>query len=205
MTTLKPYPVYKNSGSGWMAQVPKHWNVTKLGRVTRVYGGGFVPQSSTAGDVPVYGANGIIGSSDRSYISRPQAVVGRVGSAGAVNFVMAPAWGTDKALILDNDPSLSTTRYLYRVLRHMDLASLASQNAQPLITGGGLKQQKIPLPPLDEQRAIADFLDGMDARITRFIAARRKMIALLEEKKQAVINQAVTRGLDPSVPMKDSG
>ncbi len=45
----------------------------------------------------------------------------------------------------------------------------------------------------------------MDARITRFIAARRKMIALLEEKKQAVINQAVTRGLDPSVPMKDSG
>jgi len=87
----------------------------------------------------------------------------------------------------------------------MDLASLASQNAQPLITGGGLKQQKIPLPPLDEQRAIADFLDGMDARITRFIAARRKMIALLEEKKQAVINQAVTRGLDPSVPMKDSG
>jgi type I restriction enzyme S subunit len=63
----------------------------------------------------------------------------------------------------------------------------------------------LPLPPLDEQRAIVAFLDGMDARITRFIAARRKMIALLEEQKQAVINQAVTRGLDPDVPLKESG
>jgi type I restriction enzyme, S subunit len=63
----------------------------------------------------------------------------------------------------------------------------------------------MPLPPLDEQRAIADFLDVMDARITRFIAAKRRMIALLEEKKQAVINRAVTRGLDPDVPLKDFG
>ena len=64
---------------------------------------------------------------------------------------------------------------------------------------------KIALPPLDEQRAIADFLDAMDAKITRFIAARRRMIALLEEQKQAIINRAVTRGLDPEVPLKPSG
>lgn len=62
----------------------------------------------------------------------------------------------------------------------------------------------ISLPPLDEQRAIADFLDAMDARIDRFIAARRRMIALLEEQKQAIVNQAVTKGLDPDVPMKPS-
>lgn len=61
------------------------------------------------------------------------------------------------------------------------------------------------LPPLDEQRAIAGFLDTMDTRIDRFIAARRRMIALLEEQKQAIINQAVAKGLDPDVPMKPSG
>jgi type I restriction enzyme S subunit len=57
---------------------------------------------------------------------------------------------------------------------------------------------------MNEQRAIADFLDVMDARISRFIATKRRMIALLEEKERAVINRAVTRGLDPDVPLKDS-
>jgi type I restriction enzyme S subunit len=64
---------------------------------------------------------------------------------------------------------------------------------------------RAPLPPLDEQRAIADFLDAMDERVNRFTDARRRMIALLEEQKQAIINQSVTKGLDPDVPMKPSG
>lgn len=63
----------------------------------------------------------------------------------------------------------------------------------------------VGLPPLEEQRAIANFLDAMDERITRFIDARQRMIVLLEEQKQAIINQAVTRGLDPDVPLKPSG
>ncbi len=68
-----------------------------------------------------------------------------------------------------------------------------------------IMETKIPLPPLEEQRAIAAFLDAMGERVTRFIAARRRMIALLEEQKQGITNQAVTRGLDPDVPMKASG
>lgn len=70
---------------------------------------------------------------------------------------------------------------------------------------GTVKRTPLALPSLDEQRAIADFLDAMDERITRFIEAQRRMIALLEEQKQAIINQAVTRGLDSDVPMKPSG
>ena len=70
---------------------------------------------------------------------------------------------------------------------------------------GTVKRTPLALPPLDEQRAIADFLDAMDERIIRFIDARRRMIELLEEQKQAIINQAVTKGLDPDIPMKPSG
>ncbi len=65
--------------------------------------------------------------------------------------------------------------------------------------------QLYPLPPLDEQRAIARFLDRKSRRIARFIHARQRMIALLTEQKQAIIHQAVTRGLDPDVPLKPSG
>jgi len=64
---------------------------------------------------------------------------------------------------------------------------------------------RTPLPPPAEQAAIVKYLGHAHARIDRAIAAKRKLIALLEEQKQAIINQAVTRGLDPTVPMKDSG
>ena len=65
--------------------------------------------------------------------------------------------------------------------------------------------QWVPLPPLPEQAAIVRFLDHADRRIRRYIRAKQKLIALLEEQKQALIHQAVTRGLDPNVRLKPSG
>ena len=59
--------------------------------------------------------------------------------------------------------------------------------------------------PSPEQAAIVRYLDHADRRIRRYVDAKRKLIALLEEEKQAIINQAVTRGLDPNVPLKPSG
>lgn len=63
----------------------------------------------------------------------------------------------------------------------------------------------LPYPPPDEQRAIVDFLDEKTAAIDALIAKKERLIELLQEKRQAVITQAVTMGLDPNVPMKDSG
>jgi type I restriction enzyme S subunit len=62
-----------------------------------------------------------------------------------------------------------------------------------------------PLPPLPEQRAIVRYLDYVDRRIRRYVAAKRKLIGLLEEERQTVVNRAVTRGLDPNVRLKPSG
>jgi type I restriction enzyme S subunit len=68
-----------------------------------------------------------------------------------------------------------------------------------------LKSEVLPLPPPAEQAAIVRFLDWANGRLERAIRAKRKVIALLNEQKQAIIHRAVTRGLDPSVPLKDSG
>jgi type I restriction enzyme S subunit len=68
-----------------------------------------------------------------------------------------------------------------------------------------LKNVRVPLPPLDEQAVIVQFLDWASGRLERAIRAKRKVIALLNEQKQAIINHAVTRGLDPSVILKPSG
>ena len=63
----------------------------------------------------------------------------------------------------------------------------------------------LPLPPREEQDAIVRFLDAKCAKIDSFIKLKERQIALLNEKKQSIINQAVTKGLDPNAPMKDSG
>jgi len=63
----------------------------------------------------------------------------------------------------------------------------------------------MPIPPLAEQRAIADFLDHETSRIDVLIAKRQRIIGLLDEKRSALITQAVTKGLDPTAPMRDSG
>ena len=62
-----------------------------------------------------------------------------------------------------------------------------------------------PLPPIPEQAAIVRYLDHVDRRVRRYIVAKRRLIALMEEERQAVVNRAVTRGLDPNVRLKSSG
>ena len=73
------------------------------------------------------------------------------------------------------------------------------------LTHTGIQSAQIPLPPLPEQATIVRYLDHADRRIQRYIDGKERLIALLEEEKQAIINQAVTRGLDPNVPLKPSG
>ena len=68
-----------------------------------------------------------------------------------------------------------------------------------------LNRSYLPLPPIPEQAAIVRYLDYADRRIRRYVVAKERLIGLLEEEKQAVINRAVTRGLDPNVPLKPSG
>lgn len=73
------------------------------------------------------------------------------------------------------------------------------------LTGEALRAHRFPFPPLSTQKAIADFLDRKTAAIDALIEKKQKLLDLLAEKRAALINQAVTKGLDSSVPMKDSG
>jgi type I restriction enzyme S subunit len=93
------------------------------------------------------------------------------------------------------------------------LSATASAAAGSLATGATRSRmnltttaaRKVALPPLEEQRGIAAFLDRETARIDALVAKKERLIELLQEKRTALITQAVTKGLDPNVPMKDSG
>ncbi len=73
------------------------------------------------------------------------------------------------------------------------------------IYAGQLKRLLVPLPPRPEQTAIVRYLDHVGERIGRYIGAKERLIALLKERRQAIIDRAVTRGLDPNAPMKPTG
>ena len=107
------------------------------------------------------------------------------------------------------DPNRLLEKFLFYVLRSEDvrgeIEALGYGSAQPNVSPTLIQSVDIPLPPLPEQRAIAQYLDHVDRRIRQYVSAKQKLIALLEEEKQAVINQAVTRGLDPNVRLKPSG
>jgi len=100
-------------------------------------------------------------------------------------------------------------RFLFRALQSAAVSHQFHVEANGVTRYGlshsAIKSAWIPMPPLAEQGAIVRFLDYLDRRIRRYIGAKQKLIELLEEQKQAIINRAVTRGLDPDVRLKRSG
>ena len=87
-----------------------------------------------------------------------------------------------------------------------ELSPLATGTTERTIPTTRLgSEAKSPVPPLSEQAAIVRYLDHVDRRISRYIRAKQRLIELLEEERQVIIHRAVTRGLDPNVPLKPSG
>ena len=103
------------------------------------------------------------------------------------------------------DPTYQT--YLHATLYAIGVnkRSIKQTTGIQNIDASSYLSELVGVPPLPEQAAIVRYLDYVDRRIRRYVAAKRKLIALLEEEKQAIINQAVTRGLDPNARLKPSG
>ena len=87
----------------------------------------------------------------------------------------------------------------------MNLNQYSISAAQPGLSVSNITSLRIPVPPLDEQTQIAKFLDYETAKIDALVAKQQQLIALLQEKRQAVISHAVTKGLNPAAPLRDSG
>ena len=229
---LKPYREMKDSGVGLLGEVPAHWAVRRLAQIGKLSkGSGGNKDDEVSIGVPcirygdLYTTHEFFIRRSRSFISKEKAAdytaieFGDVLFAGsgetideigksAVNLMRQEAYcGGD--VILFRPEQQVEAHYLGYAL---DCPPAATQKATMgrgitimHIYGTQLKYLTIPLPPLPEQTAIVRFLDHADRRIRRYIRAKQKLIALLEEQKQALIHQAVTRGLDPNVRIKPSG
>lgn len=184
---------------------PSHWIKKKLKWELLAKSG--VDQKNEFGKYDLYGANGIIGKTSTCLDSEllPLVLIGRVGSAGVINYLTSKAGVSDNALIVQN-VTYKTPRFDFYLLMSLKLDEIVSKNAQPLITSSNIRDLNVYVPiETSEREAIANFLDHETAKIDSLIAKQEKLIELLKEKRQAVISHAVTRGLNPDVNMKDSG
>ncbi len=203
--TLHPYPDYKPSGVEWLGEIPAHWEVRRLKQVCRFAYGDSLSGESREGNVPVYGSNGQIGGYTVANTEAPCIIIGRKGSFGKVTYVDRTAFAIDTTFFIDNRFTQANIRWLSVALPLLGLDAVSHDSAVPGLNRNAAYESAIPLPPLPEQRAIVRYLDHVDERIRGYVSAKERLIALLEEERQAVIHRAVTRGLDPNVRLKPSG
>ena len=189
----------------WLKEIPSHWEEKRLKYFVTIKSGDAIrnQQLSDEGEYPVYGGGQCIGYSDRYNSTAEDLLIGRVGAkCGCVTFPGIKSWATDNALILSTN---FNRRLLSYILIACDLNRLNTSNAQPLITSTKVKNTGIPIPPLAEQEKIVSYLESKTSKIDAYVADKEKEIQLLQELKQKTIAEAVTKGLNSNVKMKDSG
>lgn len=203
---MKPYPKYRDSGVEWLGDFPAHWNVKLLKRVCALtYGDALPDDYRNDGQIPVYGSNGIVGRHDENNTLAPSIIVGRKGSYGKLNYSLDEAFAIDTTYFIDAKTTKYNIRWLYYALLCLRLDEGSKDSAVPGLAREDAYKHSLPDCNILEQHAIAAFLDRETARIDSLIQKKERMIELLKEKRIALITQTVTKGLDPSVPMKDSG
>ncbi|MFZ3169964.1 MAG: restriction endonuclease subunit S [Candidatus Methanoperedens sp.] len=190
----------------WLGKVPKHWEVKKLKWVSNlIYGSSLSNDERIEGKIPVYGSNGIIGYHNQAISKKPCIIIGRKGSFGKINYSNIECFPIDTTYYIDETATNNDLLWLLYVLYTLNLDSLSKDSAVPGLSREDAYDKLIFVPPTPEQRAISLYLDDRTRKIDSLIEKKQRMIELLKEERAAVINQAVTKGLDPLTPMKDSG
>lgn len=201
------YSNYVESHFERLGKLPSHWDVVALKRVaTLTYGDALATDiRAEGGQISVFGSNGPVGLHDEPNTEAPVIFIGRKGSCGALNWSDVAGFAIDTVYFVDRRTSRVSLRWLYWLLHTLGLEHSSQDTGVPGLARETAHAARVPWPPPSEQAAIAAFLDRETGKIDALVEAQRRLIELLKEKRQAVIAHAVTKGLDPAAPMKESG
>lgn len=203
---MKRYDKYKPLGLEWIGEIPEHWEPTRLKWVCRFeYGESLSVIDRKEGDCPVYGSNGITGFHSSAISKAPCIIVGRKGSFGKINWSDKECFPIDTTYFIDESKTDRNLRWIYYILQNLRLDTVSKDTGVPGLNREDAYQNILPLPSPEEQSAIAAFLDDKTTQIDALIASKQKLIELLKEERTAIINQAVTKGINPKVKLKPSG
>ena len=203
--SLPRYPEYKDSGVAWLGEVPGHWEVKRLKNLATIQNGSDYKhiQADSEG-YPVIGSGGEFARA-REYLYEGESVLlGRKGTIDRPLYINGAFWPVD-TMFYTMIKQETCAKYLYYCALTIRFDLYSTSTALPSMTQADLSNIHFAVPDFEEQNTIATFLDRETAKIDALIAEQEKLIALLAEKRQATISHAVTKGLNPDAPMKDSG
>lgn len=223
------YPEYKDSGVEWLGEVPAHWGVWKLAHAFAQIGSGTTPKTDNrdyydGGDIPWVNtgdlndgdldecekritALAIIDHSSLKTYPAGSLLIAMYGATiGKLAILNFAATVNQACCVFAGKSEIASKFMFYWFLGlRQQIISLATGGGQPNISQDILRSLRVACPPLPEQTQIAAFLDRETAKIDALVSEQRRLMALLKEKRQAVISHAVTRGLNPHAPLKPSG
>jgi type I restriction enzyme S subunit len=223
IANLQPYPEYKESGSRWLAAVPSHWEVRNLRTLIRprternradlpllsvarekgVFVRSLTDEAENHNVIPEDLSNYKVARAGNLVINKMKAWQGSMGIAPCDGIVSPAYFVFDFAIANHAFGQILLRSKPY--VAHFGQASDGVRVGQWDLTIPAMRQIPVLGPPAEEQAAMVRFLDYANGRLERAIRAKRQVIALLAEQKQAIIHRAVTRGLDPTAPLKPSG
>lgn len=195
---LNPAAPMKDSGIDWLGQIPAHWEVKPLRWFIRIRSGEALRNEemsvelSETDAIPVIGGNGIMGYTSEENSNGVCIIVGRVGAlCGNVHRVHSKSWITDNALGISRVRGFAL-EYLSLQLKVRDLNTLATRNAQPLMTGEVVKSQRLAYPPVEEQEAIAAHFEIVSKHLDEMVVKVLESVERLREYRSALVTCAVT-------------
>ncbi len=180
----------------WMSglEVPAEWTRTRVKNLVDEMRAGdaiAVDAIGREGAYPVYGANGLRGFTSQSNHRGTHVLIGRQGAlCGNVHLVAGEFWASEHAIVVSAGPGVDG-RWLAMLLEVMDLGQYSTSAAQPGIGVGQVAPLHVYVPPLGEQRAIADYLDQETAQIDALVAKQADFIGLLRERRSGLIADGV--------------
>jgi type I restriction enzyme S subunit len=168
----KSLPKINNSDN--LYEFPKLWECVRLGDILNIEYGKNLPKSkrNQSGKYPVYGSNGIVGYHDKFLIDKPTIIVGRKGSAGALNISSGPSWTTDVSYFI-NPPEGINLNFAFILLKSLKLETLG-KGIKPGLNRNEVYQLFVPLPPLEEQKRIVTKVDQLMALCDELEARQQK-------------------------------
>ncbi len=204
-STFPKYPAYKDSGVEWLGDVPGHWVIGSLKNMALIRNGrDYKEVESPDGDYPVIGSGGQFSNATKYLYEGESVLLGRKGTIDKPLYINGRFWTVDTMFYTEISKEACAKFFYYNSLT-IPFDYYSTSTALPSMTQADLLNHPAVIPTKLEQTQIVRFLDHETARIDALIEEQQRLIELLKEKRQAVISHAVTKGLDPTVPMKDSG
>ncbi|HEM6136541.1 TPA: restriction endonuclease subunit S [Streptococcus suis] len=195
----------KDSGIEWIGEVPEEWGIVRLKDCLEINNGKDYKDIETdETGYPVIGSGGQFAYA-RKYLHDGTAILlGRKGTIDKPLYIEGKFWTVD-TMFYGVPKSGIHAKFIYYVALQIPFGLYSTNTALPSMTQTDLQNHHFVMPPLDEQTQIADFLDKKVAQLDKVKSLLEEQIKTLEDYRQSLIYETVTKGLDKTVPLKDSG